>query len=333
MQGMGSIVFKSVVLRDPSYRDSLGLRELVMTRFDPIDVAGTGFTVLDRIYEGTSKTLEELGGSCANVLWSLAMLRRRVVPILSLGADEVGRELVDAFRTAGADVSHIAMHQGRGSPILAQHLDRHQAIHTFSFRCPETNDEYPRYQSIGAEEAAAARPVVERCAVFYCDRLSIPIVEAMEATARAHGIVFFEPSEIGDVSLFARAVRASGIVKYSADRLGRGMDDMLSNSDVFQIVTCGASGLEVRRRGAVDVLPAYPADRVEDTSGSGDMVSVGLIDRLVAIGARASTITLEDVVSGVRAGQKLATANCAHVGARGIFRDSHARNVRAMLED
>ncbi len=304
-----------------------------MTRFDAIDVAGTGFTVLDRIYEGTSKTLEELGGSCANVLWSLAMLRRRVVPILSLGADEVGRGLVDTFRSAGADVSHIAMHQGRRSPILAQHLDRRQAIHTFSFRCPETNDDYPRYQSIGAEEAAAARPVVERCAVFYCDRLSAPIVEAMEATAHAHGIVFFEPSEIGDTSLFARAVRASRIMKYSADRLGSDMDDLLPDSDIFRIVTCGASGLEVRQRSNVNFLPSYPADRVEDTSGSGDMVSVGLIDRLVAIGARAPTITLDDVVGGVRAGQKLATANCAHVGARGIFRGSRPREVRAMLEE
>lgn len=303
-----------------------------MTRFDTVDVAGTGFTVLDRIYEGTSKTLEELGGSCANVLWSLAMLQRRVVPILSLGADDVGRELVDAFRSAGADTSHIAMHPGRGSPILAQHLDRQDATHTFSFRCPETDDAYPRYQSIGPDEAEAARPIIEQCAVFYSDRLSDPIVAAMEATSRARGIVFFEPSAVGDPHLFARAVRASSIIKYSEERLGREMDDLLPNSDVFRIVTRGAAGLEVKHRRGVSALPAFPADRVEDTSGSGDMVSVGLIDRLVAIGARAGAVTLLDVLSGVRAGQKLATANCAHVGARGIFRASSTRTVRAVLE-
>ena len=60
-----------------------------------VDVAGTGFAVLDRIYTpGCSSVSEALGGSCGNVLISLAMLRRRVVPILSLGRDETGRRLL-----------------------------------------------------------------------------------------------------------------------------------------------------------------------------------------------------------------------------------------------
>src|SRR3546814_7820610 len=78
-----------------------------------IDVVGTGFTVLDRLYADGDFSGEALGGSCGNVLVSLALLRRQVAPVLSLGSDEVGEQLVDAFRIAGADTRFIWRSEGR----------------------------------------------------------------------------------------------------------------------------------------------------------------------------------------------------------------------------
>src|SRR3546814_21181343 len=68
-----------------------------------VDVAGTGFTVLDRVYADGGVAGEALGGSCGNVLVSLALLHRHVAPLLATGMDRsearrVGTECVRTCR-------------------------------------------------------------------------------------------------------------------------------------------------------------------------------------------------------------------------------------------
>src|SRR3954469_25122383 len=88
-----------------------------------IDVAGTGFAVLDRVYAERHRPFEALGGSCGNVLVSLAMLQRSVFPLLAFGDDPVGNYLVAEFENAGADTRYISRRLGWSSPVLAQRLD------------------------------------------------------------------------------------------------------------------------------------------------------------------------------------------------------------------
>ena len=102
----------------------------------PIDIAGTGFTVLDRVYADRRMAFESLGGSCGNVLVSLAMLQRSVVPLIALGHDAVGQWLVDEFEQAGADTSYITRRHELASPILAQELDTKIRATLVQFRVP-----------------------------------------------------------------------------------------------------------------------------------------------------------------------------------------------------
>src|SRR3546814_16527942 len=101
-----------------------------------IDVVGTGFTVLDRLYADGDFSGEALGGSCGNVLVSLALLRRQVAPVLSLGSDEVGEQLVDAFRIAGSDTRLIWRSVGRRSTVLLPEMYIMPGAHSclFSYR-------------------------------------------------------------------------------------------------------------------------------------------------------------------------------------------------------
>src|SRR3546814_8163612 len=103
-----------------------------------------------------------LGGSCGNVLVSLALLRRQVAPVLSLGSDEVVEQLVDAFRIAGADTRFIWRSEGRRSPVLLQELDTMSGRHSFSFRCRDTLEEFPRYEPIEREQLRSAAALVDR---------------------------------------------------------------------------------------------------------------------------------------------------------------------------
>lgn len=184
------------------------------------DVVGTGFTVLDRIYaDACGVAAEGLGGSCGNVLISLAMLNRNVAPVLKLGLDEVGGRLVGEFRSAGAETRFIRCHADGQSPVLAQRLDVMSGNHSFAFKCPETDEDLPQYEPIQQEDVDLALPIIKNCSVFYTDRLSGAIVEAMEMAAGAGAIVYFEPSEIIDEDLFQRAVAVTTVLKFSVDRL------------------------------------------------------------------------------------------------------------------
>lgn len=297
-----------------------------------LDVVGTGFTVLDRLYaDSISIVVEELGGSCGNVLICLAMLRRRVAPVLSLGKDEIGARLTDAFRHAGAETRYIRRRINVRSPILAQHLDPRSGAHSFAFHCPHTQVNYPRYRSIDGEDLRRALPVIRSCSVFYTDRLSPTIVKAMEAAAEAGSTVYFEPSRIEDEELFGRATKATNVLKFSDERLGNEVGRVRLPDHVILIVTYGEVGLEIRRGSERLWCPSQHAPIVRDTCGAGDMVSVGVIDRLLSRGRPASDLSAAEFAEGVRAGQRLAADNCSYLGARGLFRERGPDYARFVL--
>ena len=297
-------------------------------------VVGTGLVALDRIHVGTPHPLfEELGGSCGNILISLAMLGRSVTPLLRLGTDLVGARLERDLRLAGADTRLVARRQEVRSPIIIELLDPASSDHEFSFTCPHSSEQFGRFQSITPYELESARPVVAACTIFYADRLSETICDAMKAAAEGGAIVHFEPSSIAEPSLFERALSVAHIFKYSVDRLSPEVATWL-RPDAFSIVTAGRFGLEVRHCGDVHRCPATVADEVKDTCGSGDMVTLGLIDAILQEGASEfGSLSINTVLAGVRAGQQLAAANCAYIGARGLFRECGAAHARSILAD
>lgn len=296
----------------------------------PIDVAGSGFAVLDRIYADGDFHGESLGGSCGNVLVSLAMLHRQVAPVIALGDDDAGERLIEEFAQAGAVVRFIARRADLRSPILAQELDTASGKHDFTFKCPETREDLPRYSPIGEAELAFALPVLTRCSIFYADRLSKSILSAMRTASSAGAIVFFEPSDFEDGDLFAEALHLSSILKYSEDRLGERLASR--QTDCVRIVTYGAAGLEVRDNVETVWCEAVRASTVLDTCGSGDMVSVGVIDWMLS--NRCNTTrrpTAVDLLQGIVAGQRLAAENCGYAGARGLFKSRGADYARGIL--
>jgi len=296
-----------------------------------MDVVGTGFTVLDRVYSDGDLAHEALGGSCGNVLISLAMLNRNVAPVLALGDDNAGRRLVDEFSHAGATVRYITRHSEIRSPILAQSLDTKSGQHNFSFVCPDTFERLPRYQPICETELVSALPVLSLCSVFYTDRLSVSILEAMRTAEAAGSIIYFEPSDCDESELFEEALQLATILKYSQDRLDKRLAERLT--DCIRIVTYGASGLEVHDGSETIWCDAIDAPNVLDTCGSGDMVSVGVIDWMLTNRFDLTRMNTADLLEGVVAGQRLAAENCGYTGARGVFEGRGASYVRGLLSD
>ena len=298
-----------------------------------LDVAGTGLTVLDRVYADGVLSDEALGGSCANVLVSLAMLGHCVAPVLRLGADDTGARLVNEFTQAGAVIDFISQLEHLKSPIIAEEIDTITSTHEFNFCCPVTNQNLPRYEPISDIELTNAMRVVSDCAVFYTDRLTPEILTAMQLAEKSGAHVVFEPSTVNDPEIFAEALHVTSVLKTSADRLWKEIDALSGDIVVpVQIVTHGQSGLELRHLKDRHWCPAIPAPMLKDACGSGDMVTVGLIDSLLERHTTGKPLNLGDIIDGVVSGQRLAAENCAFESARGLFRSRGAEYARSLLD-
>ncbi len=181
---------------------------------------------------------------------------------------------------------------------------------------------------------SSARSVLDACYVFYADRLSEAILSAMETALDARAIVYFEPSSVDDQTLFERALKLTTILKFSSDRLSDSVIKSFLRRDAFSIMTHGADGLEVRRGAESVWCRAVSASVVRDTCGSGDMVSIGVIDWILTRQVRGfNNGSLGHLLVGVTAGQRLAAANCAFEGARGVFQRRGPQFARMVLDD
>jgi fructokinase len=61
------------------------------------------------------------------------------------------------------------------------------------------------------------------------------------------------------------------------------------------------------------------------------MVSIGVIDWIIANRLRPDGLSAVGLIEGIIAGQRLAAENCAYAGARGVFKKRGAGYVKRML--
>src|SRR3546814_13067370 len=107
--------------------------------------------------------------------------------------------------------------------------------------------------------------MLEHCTVFYADRLSDSILQAMRTAEAAGAVIFFEPSDFEDGFPFEEALRLATVLKYSEDRLGDRLAGRLL--DCVSLVTYGAAGLAVRAGGETRRCEDIDAPPVLDILG------------------------------------------------------------------
>lgn len=295
-------------------------------------VAGTGLTAVDRIYSNDSAApLQALGGSCGNILLSLAMLGHPVSPMVTLADDDHGRFLFEEFAKAGCETRHVSRLESGTSPVIVEIVDTITATHSFTSTCPETSKRFPKWRSIDKNQVRRAADTLKTASVFYTDRVSVSILSAMKEAKKAGALVFFEPASVEDV-LFPNALRSASIVKLAEDTVGRSVRDSDLHPETVVIRTHGSAGLSVSIGEEKRHFPSVSAPRLVDTCGSGDMVTTGLLDLLLKRCQHEGCWRVEDVFEGVALGQRLAALNCAFAGARGLFFAAGAPYVREILD-
>jgi fructokinase len=164
--------------------------------------------------------------------------------------------------------------------------------------------------------------------VFFFDRVSRGSLILARAASERDAVVVFEPSGIGNPTLFREACSLAHIVKYSHERM-RDLAELETkrprqNNVLLEIETLGSEGLRFRTRlpktrtGGWRNVDAFRLDSVTDAAGAGDWCTAGLIDKLARGGADGlREVTSGQLVDALRFGQALAAWNCGYEGARG----------------
>jgi fructokinase len=203
---------------------------------------------------------------------------------------------------------------------------------------PATGEPLPRYTSIGIAEVDRFVRSLLTFRVLYFDRLSLAIFELVRWAKGAGAVTLFEPSEIGDLSLFKAVQPFVDVLKFSAERLSLADEALQDFANPVQVITKGSEGLTLRtnptsgRLARID-LPAEIPEHVVDTAGAGDAVSTALVRAIVTSPVTVGLPPTNDLVHGLRAGQHLASLNCSFVGARGAFRSLPACDLLQELRD
>lgn len=304
-------------------------------------VLGSGFVALDIVLSSNAGVPihNYAGGTCGNVLTILSFLGWDACPIARIGTDTASVFLLSDLERWKVRTELLQKDDAALTPVIVQQNRRAESggvSHHFSWRCPGCGSYWPSFRPPTRKSVEALAPKMRKHKSFFFDRASSGTILMAEISRSVGAVVFFEPSSVGDEKVLQRAVKASTIVKYSADRL-----KMLPGRQrpPLEIRTRGSDGLEFRLPGARKWrhLPAVRARAVMDTSGSGDWLSAGFIKGSCGAGRTGfDRLTEEQLVSAMRFGQALAAWNCQFEGARGAMYHTPApsvliKRVRALL--
>jgi len=306
----------------------------------PSTVITTGFVALDVIRPPLRQPVQlAAGGSCGNVSADLASLGVAVQLGAKLGLDDEGWAVTEDLAAQGVALKYLERSANVRTPVVIHEvLDGQGALanHRFLFNAPESGEPLPRFTSISDRQAEQVIASGEQPRVLYFDRLSHAIIRLAAWAHDGGSLVFFEPSDVRDLSLLALVIAHVDIIKCSSER-EKELRGFAGRARVpIAILTMGARGLRLRSPpppGQPDSIqmPAFPIARLTDTAGAGDAVSAALIRRIV-LSETFGQPSRDLLISGLTDGQRLAALNCGFAGARGAFRSLDPNALQAFLD-
>ena len=266
--------------------------------------------------------LEEVGGTCGNVMCILSWLGWKAMPQVSLDESPIGLKITSDLGRYGCDCRYVTNTPGGGATLLrCTHKKDADGNHTISFRATGPGgSRFPKRRFLRArDEAPAFLESLEEipCVYFFDDPAAGHRLIAR--TLRERGsLVYFEPSALVTNADFD-AVSASDIIKFSGAHVAD-----LSFTDRFPdklfIQTLGEDGLRFRLRGGrwVDVPPVECVD-VVDWEGAGDWTTSSFLAQLATLDKPFTELNEDDVRNCLEAAQAVAAQSVRFLSSKGLI--------------
>jgi len=301
---------------------------------------GTGLIVLDLVYDyGNTVPQRFAGGSCTNVLTILSYLGWTSYPIGRIADDETSKLIKEDLLGWGVRTDYLHANPNGVSPVIIQKNYKNSAglsKHTFEFQESGEKTRFLPYKALLKRSVEEIYHNLPTSNIFYFDRLNPASLELARKNEENGAIVIFEPSTVGDLQIFKKALEVSHIIKFSSDRVKNYTETFRYPQGLIEIQTEGNRGLIYRSKllGQTEWIrlgaKIVPHQYVKDTSGAGDWCTAGIIDRL----GRQSTsqflqLNKKKLEEALNYGQSLSAISCFFLGARGAMYALNSERVKS----
>jgi len=270
--------------------------------------------------------LEEVGGTCGNVMCMLSYLGLKTYPLAILDQSEQGYQMKSDLERYGADTRFVRNEKDGGTCLFrCTHKTTPEGEHVMSFRMTSPGSRFPRKKQPGARNGEAASFVDGLDFVpdvFFFDDPAAGNMIIAEELRKKGTMVYFEPEGIQDGKLgaFLKRVQVSDVVKFSGEKIS---DSSFTDefSDKLFIQTLGSKGMRFRLRGGKwNNIAPIQNDNVVDWEGAGDWTSSAFIAYICDKGWNdISKISESQVRESLENATGVASRSVSFMGSKGMI--------------
>jgi sugar/nucleoside kinase (ribokinase family) len=266
--------------------------------------------------------LEEVGGTCGNVMAILAWLGWKAMPQACLDDSPEGRKITSDLESYGCDLRYVTNRPDGGTTLLrCTHKKDADGGHAVAFRAGSPGgSRFPRHRYIRVRDEAPAflEGLDGHPGVYFFDEPAAGH-RLIARTLRERGsLVYFEPSRM-ECGADLDAVNVSDIVKFS----GENIPDVSFTErfpDKLFIQTLGPDGARFSLRGGPwRAVPPADCRNVVDKEGAGDWTTAAFLTQLAASGKEFRELDEEDVADALEAAQAVAAQSVRYLSSKGLI--------------
>lgn len=267
--------------------------------------------------------MEEVGGTCGNVMCMLAHFGWDALPQVKLINNEEGQKLADSLIQFGCDPRHITLveHGGFSGMMCVHRKGIKTGEHELGIRGFGPNgSQFRKITELRARDEVPTLldTISEVPDVYFFDHNEAgPRLIAEELRSRGT-LVYYEAENNRDWKKFIKSVEIADIVKFSDENVPD-ISFCSDFKDKLFIQTQGAYGLRFSLCGGEWIhIDPIKVDTVVDWEGCGDTVSAVFINELWRIGLpKVSDLTEEQVLTALNVAVGKAALCTQHYGSKG----------------
>ena len=259
------------------------------------------------------EVLQEVGGTCGNVMCMLATMGWKVLPVACLDDSAEGLKITEDLRRFGCDCTYVSNTPGGGTTLLrCTHKKDAEGKHVMSVRAGSPGgSRFPKRHFLRARDEAPAflAALKDAPSVYFFDDPAAGNRALAKGLKERGALVYFEPSRVVS-NADLEAVSLSDIIKFSDENVPD-----VSFADAYPdkvfIQTLGPDGVKIKEKdGDWSILEGIRNDTVVDTEGAGDTFTSAFINAL----AEGKT-----VADAAREAMLMASRSVGFLGSKGLF--------------
>lgn len=302
-------------------------------------IIGAGLVVLDIILDNGSKIpIFRAGGTCGNVLAGLSFFNWKSKSISRAGKGVASGIMIKDLLSDGVDVDYITREEKLSTPRIVERLNSNgnYAKHNFYLRCPTCSTYLPRFRS---PTLNFIKDILEEDRipdVFFFDRVTPSTMKLAREYRKSGTLIYFEPNNLKRLEELKEAIGICHILKFSNNSPQKDVNSLIADTTIFKRAVSSRPALIIQTLGEHGLLYNRPGkerwhhkrgkklEKVFDTCGAGDWLSVGFLFYLQELAAKNRTGlidalgSVECVNSALDFSQMLASLSSMFVGARGL---------------